>query len=67
MRKPTNAIGNNYIFTEDPIGMEPVTVNEGFEHCDRIFVTCHPDILNCNKDDEQNTHFYFNILEVIEE
>lgn len=37
-----------------------VIVNEGFENTDQIFVITHPDILNCNKGDEQHTKFYFN-------
>lgn len=54
--------------SEEPVAMARVTVNEGFLHMgDRAFISAHPDIINCNKGDEQHTAFYFNILEEIEE
>lgn len=44
---------------DEALVLTRVVVNEGFSHCDRVFVTAHPDILNCNKGDEQHTKFYF--------
>lgn len=60
--------GRIIFLDEDPVGIERMTINEGFNNInDRIFKTVHHNIADCNKGDEQHTAFYFNILEVIEE
>jgi len=68
LEKAVNVTDKIIFMDEEPVAIERITVNEGFNTIgDRIFTTVHHNIADCNKGDDQNTAFYYSILEVIEE